>query len=244
MTDEAATPLLQAREVSVRFGGVNALAGVTVAVDAGEVVGLIGPNGAGKTTLVNVLSGFQRPTSGSVRFDGRDVTRWAGHQRARAGLVRTFQAVRLFPAMTVTENLQAAGIAGGRPVAAAEAHARELVRSFGLSAYSDAPAAGLPHGVERRVGILRVLATRPRVILLDEPAAGLNERESDMLGQSLHDIRAEYGVGICVIEHDMRLIMSRCDRVHVLASGSTLAAGTPQEIRAHEAVIDAYLGAG
>jgi branched-chain amino acid transport system ATP-binding protein len=226
----------------MRFGGLSALTDVSIAVGREEVLGIIGPNGAGKTTLVNILSGFQRPTQGSVELDGVEVTRWSAHRRARRGLGRTFQSVRLFSSLTVAQNLQAAGIAGGLSVLAAEEAAYRMTARFGIDIYADALAEGLPHGIERRVGILRALASQPKVILLDEPAAGLNERESDELGETLHAIRAEYGCGIAIIEHDMRLIMSRCDRIQVLAAGATLASGTPQEIRQHEAVIEAYLG--
>ena len=234
--------LLQAENVTVRFGGVTALSDVTLEVRSGEVLGLIGPNGAGKTTLINVLSGFQRLSRGSVEYSGRNITTWAPRRRARAGLVRTFQAVRLFHDFSVAGNLTAAGVAGGRSVHDAEKFAGELLSRFSLESYSEQLADGLPHGVERLVGILRGLATEPRVLMLDEPAAGLNEDESDELGRTLQILRHEFECAVVVIEHDMRLIMSQCDRLHVLASGATLAVGTPEEVRREQRVVDAYLG--
>jgi branched-chain amino acid transport system ATP-binding protein len=233
---------LTAAGLHVHFAGVRAVDGVDFTLARGEIMGLIGPNGAGKTTLVNALTGFQRPTGGTVSLGERDVTQWPAHRRARAGLARSFQATRLFAAFTVFENVESAALGRGLGRRAARARAEALLREFDLWPVARRVARGLPLGVERRVGLVRVLATEPELVLLDEPAAGLNESESDELGQLLGHVRDGRGCGVCVIEHDLRLIMSLCERIHVLAFGRTLAIGTPAEIRRDEAVVQAYLG--
>lgn len=233
---------LEARGIHVRFAGVHALAAVDLALEAGEIVGLIGPNGAGKTTLVNTVSGFQRPTEGQILLDGRDITSWPAHRRARQGVARTFQAVRVFGGLTVQENLEAAVFATGGSRRTAEATCREMVRLVGLEGLAPVRADSLSYGQERRLGIARALAGRPRLLLLDEPAAGLNEQESDQLLASLVEIRERFGCGLLVIEHDMRLIMRLCDRLHVLDHGSTLAEGTPEDVARDPQVLAAYLG--
>jgi ABC-type branched-subunit amino acid transport system ATPase component len=234
--------LLEARGVRVHFGGVKALDGVDLTVRQGEILGLIGPNGAGKTTLVNVLSGFQRPTAGAVRLLGMDITAWPPDALARRGVVRTFQAIRLFPALTVFENVEAAavGVTAGRR--AARAVAWELLGALKLEHRAHEPARGLPHGDERKLGIARALAVRPSFLLLDEPAAGLNEREGDELVSVLVGLRDRFSLGLLVIEHDMRLVMALCERLQVLDHGKTIAVGAPAEIRGNEAVRTAYLG--
>jgi ABC-type branched-subunit amino acid transport system ATPase component len=234
---------LLASGLKVHFDGVKALDGVDVELERGEILGLIGPNGAGKTTLVNVLSGFQAPTGGEVRLGERAITGWSPHRRVRAGLARSFQAARVFGRLTILENVEAAGLGVGHSRAEARRRARTLLATFGLAHCADLPGAGLPHGEERRVGLIRALATSPAFLLLDEPAAGLNERESDELGAMLTLVRDEFGCGLCVVEHDMRLVMSRCERIQVLAFGETLAAGTPAQMQADKAVVEAYLGA-
>jgi branched-chain amino acid transport system ATP-binding protein len=236
--------LLEARGVRVHFGGVKALDGVDLTVRRGEIVGLIGPNGAGKTTLVNVLSGFQRATGGLVMLTGADVTSWSPGELARQGLVRTFQAVRLFSGLTVFENVEAAAVCATAGRRAARALARELLAALNLESRAHQRAQGLPHGEERKLGIARALALRPSFLLLDEPAAGLNEAEADELVAVLVGLRDRHSLGLLAIEHDMRLIMSLCERIQVLDHGKTIAVGTPAEIRRDERVRTAYLGTG
>jgi branched-chain amino acid transport system ATP-binding protein len=234
---------LEGRSVSVHIGGVRALEEVDIELHDGELLGLIGPNGAGKTTLVNVLSGFQRPTAGSVLLDGADMTRVAAHRRARFGLVRTFQQARLFPALTVLENVELGALGRGRRRRAAAERGRELIGWAGLDDLGRRRASELPHGVVLRVGILRALAAEPSYLLLDEPAAGLNDAETEELAALLREIPRREGCGVLLIEHDTRLVLSVSDRIHVLDHGRTLAVGSPDEIRNDERVIEAYLGA-
>lgn len=228
--------------VTVRFGDLVALDDVSLAVDSGEIVGLIGPNGSGKTTLVNVVTGFQAPTRGDVVLDGRTITKLRPDARPRAGLARTFQAVRLFGRMSVHENVEVAALAVGMRRGAARRTAIDVLEQLELTAVADVPALALPYGYERRVAIARAVATRPRFLLLDEPAAGLDEEETDELVDVLHNVRAAQQCGMLVIEHDMRLISNVCDRVHVLASGVTICEGSPGEVVADPRVIESYLG--
>ncbi len=234
---------LEARDIRVHIRGVKAVDGVDLTLSEGEIVGLIGPNGAGKTTLVNVLSGFQQATSGVVSVNGEDVTRWTPSAIAQAGVVRTFQDVRLFPSLTVFENVEVAAVAAGAPRRGARALASELLARFQLAHRRDFPAGGLTHGVERRLAIARALAARPRFLLLDEPAAGLDEGESDELVGALAAIRDAFALGLLVIEHDMRLIMQLSERIQVLDQGKTIAMGTPEQVRSDPSVLTAYLGA-
>jgi branched-chain amino acid transport system ATP-binding protein len=208
----------------------------------GEVVGLIGPNGAGKSTLVNVLSGFDRPTEGSVELEGRDVTRWPAHRRGRGGLARTFQHAHAFGALTVRENVEVAALGVGLSPRRAAERASELLELLGLTRQADTPASSLPHGDERRLGVARAVATGPRFVLLDEPAAGLPEAEVPAFAAVVRSVRDDHGAGVLLIDHNMALIMSVCDRIHVLDQGRTLAEGTPVEIRANLDVAAAYLG--
>ena len=233
---------LEARGVRVQFGGVKALDGVDLAVRRTEILGLIGPNGAGKTTLVNVLSGFQRPTAGQVWLLADEVTSWPPGELARQGLVRTFQAIRLFPALSVFENVEAAAVCATTSRREARALTRELLASLKLEQRANERAAELPHGAERKLGIARALALRPRFLLLDEPAAGLNEAEGDELVALLVGLRDRFALGLLVIEHDMRLIMALCERIQVLDHGKTIAVGTPDQIRRDQTVRTAYLG--
>jgi branched-chain amino acid transport system ATP-binding protein len=208
----------------------------------GEVVGLIGPNGAGKSTLVNVLSGFDRPTEGSVELEGRDVTRWPAHRRGREGLARTFQHAHAFGALTVRENVEVAALGVGLSPRRAAERASELLELLGLTRQADTQASALPHGDERRLGVARAVATGPRFVLLDEPAAGLPEAEVPAFAEVVRSVRDEHGAGVLLIDHNMALIMSVCDRILVLDQGRTLAEGTPAEIRANLDVAAAYLG--
>lgn len=233
---------LEARDIRVHIRGVRAVDGVDLTLHQGEILGLIGPNGAGKTTLLNVLSGFQRPTTGAVELNGEDITAWAPSEIARAGLVRTFQDVRLFPMLTIFENVEAAAVSTGTSRRQARASTWELLSHLGLEPRAALVAGGLPHGEERRLAIARALALRPSFLLLDEPAAGLNEGESDELVKALAAIKDAFNLGLLVIEHDVRLIMQLSERIQVLDHGKTIAIGTPAEVRRDPAVLTAYLG--
>jgi branched-chain amino acid transport system ATP-binding protein len=203
---------------------------------------LIGPNGAGKSTLVNVLSGFDRPSSGAVELEGRDITRWKPGRRGRAGLVRTFQHSHAFRALSVRENVEVAALGAGARTRAARERAEQLLESLGLTAQAEAPADALAQGDERRLGVARALATNPRFVLLDEPAAGLPEAEVETFAQAVRDLRDHREAGVLLIDHNMALIMDICDHIHVLDQGRTLAEGTPADIRANLDVAAAYLG--
>ncbi len=228
--------------MSRSFAGVHALREVTLELERGEIVGLIGPNGAGKSTLVNVLSGFDRPSSGTVELEGRDITRWKPSRRGRAGLVRTFQHSHAFRALSVRENIEVAALGAGSRLRAARAWAEQLLEALGLTAHADAPADTLAQGDERRLGVARALATNPRFVLLDEPAAGLPEAELSVFAEAVQAVRDDREAGVLLIDHNMALIMEICDRIHVLDQGRTLAEGPPADIRANLDVAAAYLG--
>ncbi len=215
-----------------------------LSLEQGEIVGLIGPNGAGKTTLVNLLTGFDLPSSGRIELGGVEITRWPPHRRGRAGLARTFQHGRLFRGLTVRENVEVAALGVGVGPAEASRRATELLGLLGLSERADARAAVLPHGDERRLGVARALALRPRFVLMDEPAAGLHEAEVPSFAAVVRSVRDAFGTGVLLIDHNVALIMEVCDRIHVLDRGRTLAEGTPEEIRRNFDVATAYLGAG
>lgn len=233
---------LVAEDVSVRFGGLTAIDDVSFTLEPGAIVGLIGPNGAGKTTLVNVLSGFQKPGAGEVRLDGRRFAGAGPDVFARAGIARTFQAVRLFKRLSVSENLEVSLVANGLSRSRARERAKALLAEFLPGDRGAMPAAALTYGEERKVGIARALALEPRYLLLDEPAAGMAAAEVEDLREAIVRIRAVYGCGILVVEHNMALIFALCDRIHVLGSGRTLAVGSPEEISANATVREAYLG--
>jgi branched-chain amino acid transport system ATP-binding protein len=228
--------------VSRSFEGVHALREVSVELKPGEVLGLIGPNGAGKSTLVNVLTGFDRPTSGTVELDGVDVTKWTANRRGRRGLARTFQHSHAFRGLTVRENVEVAALGGGASPREAARRADDLLSRLELARNADAPAAALAHGDERRLGVARALATEPRFVLFDEPAAGLPEAEVPPFARIIESVRSQHGAGVLLIDHNVALIMDVCDRVVVLDQGMVLAEGTPEEIRSNLDVVAAYLG--
>jgi branched-chain amino acid transport system ATP-binding protein len=233
---------LRATALSRSYEGVRALQGVSFELRRHEVVGLIGPNGAGKSTLVNVLTGFDSPTGGTVELDGDDVTGWSAHRRGRHGLARTFQHSRAFHALSVRENVEVSALGVGAGTRVARRRAAELLDLLGLAAHAQRPAATLAHGDERRLGVARALATEPRYVLMDEPAAGLPEAEVPEFAGVVRAVRDEHEAGVLLIDHNMALIMDVCDRIHVLDQGTTLAEGTPLEIRANLDVAAAYLG--
>jgi ABC-type branched-subunit amino acid transport system ATPase component len=234
---------LVADSVSVRFGGLAAIDDVSFSLERGEIVGLIGPNGAGKTTLVNVLSGFQKPSAGEVRLDERRFAGATPDAFARAGVARTFQAVRLFKGLSASENLEVSLAAKGLSRSRSRERAKALLAEFLPGDRGDISAAALAYGEERKVGIARALALGPRYLLLDEPAAGMAAAEAEDLRRAILRIRAAYACGILVVEHNMALIFALCDRIHVLRSGRTLAVGSPEAIKANTIVREAYLGA-
>lgn len=236
------TAVLRTKGIGVHFAGVKALQDIDLELHQGEVLGLIGPNGAGKTTMVNVLSGYQRPTLGTVHIDDADVTRLTPAKRAKAGLVRTFQNVRLFPDLNVFDNVYLGAMAAHRSKSDAIDLTVRLIEGAGLTQHSGTDAGSLPYGATRRLGIARALAVRPRFLLLDEPAAGLNDAESAALVKTLQGLPEEFGVGVLLIEHDMHVVMSVCMRIHVLDYGKTLAVGDPQAIRSDPEVQRAYFG--
>jgi branched-chain amino acid transport system ATP-binding protein len=226
--------------VSRAFTGVRALDEVSLELHRHEVVGLIGPNGAGKSTLVNVLTGFDTPTSGTVELEDRDVTGWRPHRRARAGIARTFQHNRSFRSLTVRENVEVAALGAGSAPGEARSLTQDLLSVLGLD--GDAFAGELSHGDERLLGVARAVVTQPAFVLLDEPAAGLSEAEVPAFAGVVRSIRDEHDAGVLLIDHNMALVMAVCDRIHVLDQGRTLAEGTPAEIRGNLDVASAYLG--
>jgi branched-chain amino acid transport system ATP-binding protein len=233
---------LRATGISRSFAGVRALREVDLVLRRHEVVGLIGPNGAGKTTLVNVITGFDFPTAGTVELEHQDVTGWSPHRRGRAGLARTFQHSRSFRGLSVRENVEVAALGSGARSRVARSRALELLTLLGLADRADDSASTLSQGDERRLGVARALATEPRYILMDEPAAGLSEGDVPEFAGVVRTMRDEHGAGVLLIDHNMALVMEVCDQLHVLDQGQTLAQGTPAEIRKNLDVAAAYLG--
>ena len=239
--------LLDVARVTVRFGGITAVNEASFGAEGGTITGLIGPNGAGKTTLFNVITGLQPPTSGRVRFKGKDVTRASVNHRARMGMGRTFQRLEAFGSLTVRENVQVAREihCGPRSWLRARKDPRidELIDTVGLARYADQRADSVPTGVARLLEIARALAIEPRLLLLDEPSSGLDEAETEELGRLLQRLAAT-GCAVLMVEHDMDLVMGVCDLIYVLEFGTVIATGTAAEIRADRQVQAAYLGFG
>jgi branched-chain amino acid transport system ATP-binding protein len=252
-----AAPLLELTRVEQTFGGLRAIAGVSLRVEERQIFGLIGPNGAGKTTLFNCITGLYRPSGGDVRFLGRSIVGQKPHQIALAGIARTFQNVRLFGQMTVLENVMAAAhhtTRSGMFGAMLRTHAflederalskkgGELLELFDLSAHARELASSLSYGAQRRLEIARALMLEPKLLLLDEPAAGLNSSEADKLKQQIRWLRDHFGISVVLVEHNMRVVMGACEHVHCVDHGETIASGTPAEVQNHPAVLAAYLG--
>ena len=250
--------MLECHHTTIRFGGLTAVNDLNLVINDDEIVGLIGPNGAGKTTAFNIITGVYKPTKGNITWDGTDITKLKPHQITKLGIARTFQNIRLFPEMNVLENVMVGENLRNhvnlfssvihthgykmRERIATE-HAMSLLQQVDLQDYAKDNAVSLPYGKQRRLEIVRALATRPKLLLLDEPAAGMNPQESAELMEFIQKIRKEFGISILLIEHHMQVVMGICNRMYVLEYGITIADGTPQQISTNQKVIDAYLGA-
>ena len=253
----ANSPLLQIENCTIKFGGLTAVSELNLELRERELVGLIGPNGAGKTTVFNVVTGVYAPTSGAVRFASENISGMQPHQIARRGIARTFQNIRLFPSLTVLDNVRVSfqlhlqrgfrralwrGAKFYDAERMIEQQVVELLDIFNLGRFRYSMARGLPYGDQRRLEIVRALATRPRLLLLDEPAAGMNTREKSDLMALIRQLRDQFSLGILVIEHDMKLVMGICEEITVLDHGETIAVGSPEQVRKNRKVVEAYLG--
>ncbi|WP_324751753.1 ABC transporter ATP-binding protein [Roseovarius sp. Pro17] len=244
LDDGNSRPRLVVNDASVEFAGLKALDKVSLSLEAGEILGLIGPNGSGKTTTINAITGQVPLAGGDVRIGERVISGLKPQKIALLGVARSFQIVRLFNNMTVLENVETAALARGDSRREARAKALALLHDFGLERHTDLLCSTLSYGDKRRVEIARALAAEPSFLFLDEPAAGMNQAETDALLDILRALPAERGLGLLIIDHDMSLIMRLCDRLQVISSGRTIAEGSADEVRKNRDVIEAYLGSG